>query len=50
LPHPDSRGRKLSDAAALEVAERLQDIVDDVCRTSSDGEFGEVRFTGMRGA
>jgi hypothetical protein len=36
------RGRKLSDAAAREVGERLQGIVDDVCRATSDGEFSEV--------
>jgi hypothetical protein len=38
----DMRGRKLSDAAAREVGERLQGIVDDVCRATSDGEFSEV--------
>lgn len=40
----DLRGRKLSDAAALEVAERLQDMVDDVCRVTTDGEFTEARI------
>ncbi|KAI8464729.1 MAG: hypothetical protein J3K34DRAFT_104686 [Monoraphidium minutum] len=40
----DNRGRKLSDSAALEVTERLQDMVDDVCRTNNrDGEFSEAR-------
>jgi len=28
---------------AVEVTERLQDTIDELCRTSSDGEFSEAR-------
>jgi hypothetical protein len=46
----DIRGRKLSDAEARDVADRLQGIVDDVCRTTTEGEFSEVglRAGGVR--
>lgn len=38
----DLRGRKLSDARAHDVAERLQLIVDDACKAPGGGEFTEA--------